>query len=216
MSLRLRWLARQFARPRGLSGRWLIAPWLNRISGPINRLTLTDLQVGPDDDVLEVGFGGGALLEMLLAATRGRVIGVDLSEEMVRRAQLRFRREPRVTILAGSVEKLPLDDASVDRACSVNNVYFWSDPKTAIAELARVVRPGGRVAIAFEPPEELRKWPGHRYGFRLHPPSKIFLLMRQAGFVRIRESEGRGRNPDRFHCLTGVRSTAGSGHDRRG
>lgn len=56
------WLARQFARPSGLAGRWLIAPWLNRISRAMNRLVLAQLGVGPRDDVLEVGFGGGGLL----------------------------------------------------------------------------------------------------------------------------------------------------------
>jgi ubiquinone/menaquinone biosynthesis C-methylase UbiE len=203
-----RFLARQFARPRGLAGRWLIAPWLNRISRTMNSLVLHELRVGPQDDVLEVGFGGGGLLAMLLARTRGRVFGVDVSEAMVMRAQRRFRKEARLSVQAGSVEKLPLEDASVDRAASVNNLYFWADPKAALAELARVIRPGGRLAIAFEPPEELRKWPGHRYGFRLHRPADVFLRMRQAGFIRIRETEGRGRKPDRFFVLTGERGGA--------
>jgi ubiquinone/menaquinone biosynthesis C-methylase UbiE len=200
-----RLLARQFSRPRGLFGRLFIAPWLNRISRRMNRLVLRELQVRPGDDVLEVGFGGGGLLAMLRRATRGALVGVDVSPDMVRRAERRFRGVPGMQFHVGSVEKLPLADASVDRACSVNNIYFWPDPGAGMRELARVVRPGGRVAVAFEPPEELRKWPGHRYGFRLHPPAKIFLAMRQAGFVRIRETEGRGRRPDRFLCLTGER-----------
>lgn len=208
MNFRSRWIAGQFAHPRGLFGRLLIAPWLNRISRKMNRLVLMQLHVGPGDDVLEIGFGGGGLLAMLRGATRGAVIGVDVSPDMVRRAERRFRGVPSLILHVASVEKLPLEDASVDKACSVNNIYFWPDPGAAIRELARVVRPGGRVAIAFEPPEELRKWPGHRYGFRLHPPAKIFLAMRQAGFVRIRESEGRGRKPDRFLCLTGERAGA--------
>ena len=203
-----RWLARQFARPSGVLGAWLIAPWLNRISAAMNRLTLEQLAVGASDDVLELGFGGGALLRELRRATRGRLIGVDLSEVMVKRARRRFRRAERLELHAASAEALPLADASVDRACSVNNLYFWPDPEAALRELARVIRPGGRLAVAFEPPEELRKWPGHRFGFRLFDEAEVRRLMEGAGFVDIRRTEGRGRKPDFFLCLTGERRAA--------
>ena len=204
----LRWLASQFARPRGLAGRLLLGPWLDRISAAMNRLVLEQLEVGRRDDVLEIGFGGGGLLAMLAGATEGRVVGVDVSEAMVRRARRRFGRQPRVEIQLGSVEHLPIGDASIDRACSVNNIYFWPDPAGGMSELARVVRPGGRLAVAFEPPEELRKWPGHRFGFRLFDEGEVRALMEGAGFVQIRRAEGRGRRPDRFLCLTGVRGGA--------
>ena len=203
----LRWLARQFARPSGMAGRFLIAPWLDRISAAMNRLTLAQLEVGRDEDVLEVGFGGGGLLAMLGEATEGHVIGVDVSHVMVERARRRFRGDSRIVSYEASVEALPLDNASVDKACSVNNLYFWPDPAAGMAELARVVRPGGRLAIAFEPPEELRKWPGHRHGFRLFEEDEVRRLMEEAGFTRVRRAEGRGRKPDFFLCLTGERGS---------
>ena len=205
MSLRDAWLARQFARPRGLAGRCLIAPWLNRISAGMTRLALDELEVGRADDVVEVGFGGGGLLALLLRATDGRLIGVDPSKAMVDRARRRFAGEKRLELYLGSVDSMPLPDASVARACSVNNIYFWPDPATGMRELARVVRPGGRLAVAFEPPEELRKWPGHRFGFRLFDEDEVCALMVSAGFVDIRSAEGKGRKPDRFLCLTGER-----------
>ncbi len=203
-----RWLARQFARPSGVAGRLLVGPWLDRISRAMNRLTLEQLDVGPADDVLEVGFGGGELLGELLKATRGRVIGVDLSEAMVKRARRRFRRAARLELHEASVCALPLAAASVDRACSVNNLYFWPDPAAALRELVRVLRLGGRLAIAFEPPEELRKWPGHRHGFRLFNEGEVKRLLEDAGFDHIRRAEGRGRKPDAFLCLTGERTAA--------
>ena len=169
----------------------------------MNRLVLGELGVGPADDVLEIGFGGGELLGRLREATGGRVYGADVSAEAVRRARRRFGDA--VELFETSVEVLPLPDAVVDRACSVNNIYFWEDPAAALAELARVIRPGGRLAIAFEPPEELRKWPGHRHGFRLFDEVEVRDLMRQAGFAAIRRAEGRGRKPDVFLCLTGER-----------
>jgi arsenite methyltransferase len=177
----------------------------------MNRLALAQLDVRPDDDVLEVGFGGGGLLALLLDATGGRVTAVDVSEAMVRRARRRFRGIERLQLRVASVEAIPLADASVDKACSVNSLYFWPDPAAAMRELARVVRPGGRLAIALEPPEELRKWPGHRYGFRLFEETEVRKLMEEAGFTGIECAEGRGRRPDLFLCLTGERAAAEAG-----
>ena len=174
----------------------------------MNRLTLEQLALEPDDRVLEVGFGGGGLLAMILDATEGEVTGVDLSEAMVARARRRFAKVARLRLQRGSVGLLPLPDASIDKACSVNNIYFWPDPGAAMAELARVIRPGGRLAIAFEPPEELRKWPGHRFGFRLFDEAEVRGLMTEARFANIDRAEGRGRMPDRFLCLTGERGAA--------
>jgi arsenite methyltransferase len=210
-SLRLRYLASQFGHPSGWVGRWLIGPWLDRISGPMNRLAFEKLQLAPDDDVLEVGFGGGALLRSFLSATRGKVVGIDISEAMVARARRRFSPEiaaGRLHIHLAPAERLPLPSASIDRACSVNNIYFWPDPAAVMAEFNRVIRPGGMLAIGFEPPEELRKWPGHRFGFRLFDEAEVRRLAQAAGFTDIEVTQGTGRRPDRFLCLSARRLDA--------
>lgn len=207
--MRQKWLARQFAHPRGPIGRWLIAPWLNRISRSMNALALEALELSGNEDVLEVGFGGGDLLALILERTSGKVFGADISATMVARARRRFARQGRrLRLNCASVEALPIETAAVDRACSVNNIYFWSDPAAAMRELARVTRPGGTLSLCFEPAEELRKWPGHRNGFRLFEEEEMRVLMEQAGFRNIGRREGRGRKPDFFLCLTGERAAA--------
>jgi SAM-dependent methyltransferase len=110
-----------------------------------------------------------------------------------------------VELHQASVQRLPLAEASVDKAVSLNSLYFWSDPPAAFRELARVVRPGGLLLIGFEPPEELRKWPGHLHGFRLFEVAEVRALMAAAGFGAIEEAWGTGRKPDRFCCLSGRR-----------
>jgi SAM-dependent methyltransferase len=194
-----------------LVGRFLIAPWLDRISRDMNALALACLKLEREDWVLEVGFGGGGLLRSLLLGTRGEVFGADLSEMLIARARVRFARDVRrgrLHLYRASVESLPLPPATVTRAVSVNSLYFWPDPAAAMAELARVVKPGGRLAIAFEPAAELRKWPGHRYGFRLFEVAEVQALMEAAGFGPIEQSWGTGRRPARFCCLSGERIDA--------
>jgi len=192
-----RYLAVQFARPHGAVGRFLIAPWLDRISRAMNRLALERLDLGPGETVLEVGFGGGALLRRL--RRRGaRVSGVDVSPEMVARAR-------GFDVRLATAERLPFPSATFDKAVSVNSLYFWPDPAAALAELARVLRPGGRLVLCFEPPEELRKWRGHVHGFRLMEVAQVRALIEGAGFGGVEEAWGRGLKPDRFCCLSATR-----------
>jgi ubiquinone/menaquinone biosynthesis C-methylase UbiE len=184
-----RYLAGQFARPYGPIGRWLIAPWLDRINGPMSRLALEALAAPAGERVLEIGFGGGGVLAALHDAGC-KVAGVDVSQEMVARGQ---RRLPDAALYAAPVERLPFNEAEFDVAVSLNSLYFWPDLRAAFAELARVVRPGGRLVLGFEPPEELIKWRGHRYGFRLVSVEEARALMEAAGFGGIEERWGTGR-----------------------
>lgn len=206
-----RYLARQFARPRGLVGRFLLGPWLDRISRRMNALALAELDVGREEWVLEIGFGGGDLLRSILAATSREVFGAEVSNVMLARARRRFAREVRrgrLRLYRASAEKLPLPDAALDKAVSVNSLYFWPDPPGALAEFARVVKPGGKLVLCFEPAEELSKWPGHRFGFRLLGVAEMRRLMGEAGFDDIGEAWATGRRPDRFCALSGVRRDA--------
>jgi arsenite methyltransferase len=179
----------------------------------MNALALDCLRLERQDWVLEVGFGGGGLLRSLLLGTRGEVFGADLSDALIARARDRFARDVRrgrLHLLRASVEQLPLPPETVTKAVSVNSLYFWPDPAAALAELGRVMKPGGRLVIVFEPAAELRKWPGHRFGFRLFEPAEVRTLMEAAGFAEVTERWGRGRKPARFCCLSAERIGANS------
>ncbi len=174
----------------------------------MNRMTFERLDIRPDDHVLEVGFGGGDLIEWMLAATRAEVTGVDLSEAMVQRARRRFADEVgqgRLRVFSAEVENMPLPDASVDRACSVNSLYFWADAPAALAEFARLLRRGGRLVLCFQTPEAVRAWPGHIHGFRAYGADEVAALMAAGGFQNVFASSGADRAVGEFVCMSGER-----------
>src|SRR5262249_42195405 len=98
--------------------------------------------------VADVGCGTGSLT-FELARIADKVVGVDLSSEMLRRAQAlaRQRGVKNVEFRRGDAERIPLETASVDGAFSVMVLHFLEDPARAVAELVRVTRPGGSVVL---------------------------------------------------------------------
>ena len=178
-------MARQFARPRGLFGRLFLGGMLDRANVRTNALVFDVMAVAASDCVLEVGFGGGDLLVRLAGAVPGgRVEGVELSDPMLGRVRARIRRSAladRVRLHAGSVEALPFDSGQFDCACSVNTIYFWPDLQCGLTELARVLRPGGRLVLGFGCDEALRRAGYEERGFSLYTPAQIEDALRASG-----------------------------------
>jgi SAM-dependent methyltransferase len=102
----------------------------------------------PGERVLDIGTGTGWAAR--LAARRGaRVTAVDIAPGMLKAAeQLSDGLEPRPAFLQASAEALPFDDAAFDGVMSTYGVIFADDPSATIDEMARVLRPGGRMALA--------------------------------------------------------------------
>jgi SAM-dependent methyltransferase len=187
-------LARQLRRPSGLLGKHLISRMLDRVNSARHDLTLEQLAPAPDDRVLEVGFGGGGLLDRVQQrVTRGFAAGVELSTAMLDHARRRFGERivtDRFELAQGRVEALPYPSASFDKVYTVNTIYFWSDPALAFAELRRVLRPGGLLLCTFAPRSVMRRhWVAGR-GYNLHEPEEIVALMERAGFVDLRLVRG--------------------------
>ena len=111
---------------------------------------LADLQAG--ETVLDLGSGSGmdAFYAAGLVGPTGRVYGVDFTQEQLDKAR-RIADDKglaHVEFREGRIEALPLDDASVDCVTSNGVINLCPDKKAVFAEAARVLRPGGRLAIA--------------------------------------------------------------------
>ena len=113
-----RFIAQQLSHPTGLVGS-LMGRLMNRHNARLNAFALEHLTLGPQERLLEIGFGGGVMLEALLKRA-GYVAGVDRSRVMVERARTRFRSavaSGRAEFLEGSVESMRLR-ASCARAAA--------------------------------------------------------------------------------------------------
>jgi SAM-dependent methyltransferase len=107
----------------------------------------------PGETVLDIGSGGG--IDSILAARRvgstGRAIGLDMVESMIERARANAAEagvDGRTEFLHGEMEEIPLPDGSVDVVISNGVLNLSARKSRALAEIFRVLRPGGRISLA--------------------------------------------------------------------
>lgn len=149
----------------------------------------------PGETVLDLGSGGGidALIAAQLVGPAGKVLGIDVTEEMVQLARRNASEAEaaNVEFLHGRIEQLPLPDSSVDVVISNCVINFSDDKPAVLAEACRVLKPGGRLTVsdivAFhaypsELDQPLRTITGCTNGITLH--DEYLRLLQRVGFAK--------------------------------
>jgi len=147
------------------------------------------LDIPPGGIALDVGSGPGSVTASLAESVGpdGLALGIDISEPMLARA-VRAEAGPQVGFLRADAQRLPLRDQTVDAVVSIAVLQLIPDPFAALAEIARVLRPGGRLAIMVPivrgTPDLWRRLPnGGAYVFG---EDEIGDFLEEHGFVSVR------------------------------
>jgi demethylmenaquinone methyltransferase / 2-methoxy-6-polyprenyl-1,4-benzoquinol methylase len=115
------------------------------------RALVTGIAARPDQRVLDVATGTGMVAAELIRRTGCRVVGLDQSDHMLAAARTRLSREPalaeRLELVHGQAERLPFADGEFDALTFTYLLRYVDDRAATMRELARVVRPGGRIGM---------------------------------------------------------------------
>ncbi|MDJ0734549.1 MAG: class I SAM-dependent methyltransferase [Nostocaceae cyanobacterium] len=201
-----KFLAQQLRQPWGWFGGQIISRVLNRDNASMNELALEMLNPSQGDCILEVGFGGGYLLNKILADSGVKLVaGVDISPEMVAFCQRRFQSEiatGKLQLHCGNLEDLPYRLAYFTKICTVNTIYFWSDVKQTLARMHGVLRQGGLLVICFNSQGFLKQTILPKYGFQAYEVERVKDWMKLVGFQNIYWLEKSDTKQD-FICIVG-------------
>ena len=156
--------------------------------------------------ILDVGCGSGIVTRDIARLTKGKVIGIDGSEDMIKVAEKILKDFKNVELRVGSAEKLPFDDNTFD-IVTCNLLLMWADnPQKVVNEMARVTKHGGRVLASLEPD----------YGGKLHWPENPKIDPVFAGNA-IKERGGDphiGRKLRLLFVRAGLKTKIGIGNNR--
>ncbi len=119
----------------------------------ITEKTIRRMELRPGERVLDLGCGAGWATRILARLVgegpegHGQVVGLDISDEMVRRARSASKDFDNVMFVVGSAEKIPWEENFFDKVLSVESFYYYPDQDRALHELFRVLAPRGRLFI---------------------------------------------------------------------
>jgi ubiquinone/menaquinone biosynthesis C-methylase UbiE len=169
-------------------------------SSPVSRAVVEEISPRPGECVVDVGAGMGPAT-VHAAKTGAIVLAVDPTPYMRRILELRrlgHRRRDAIRIVDGSAERIPTADGSVDAVWTVNTMHHWTDLDAAMGELARVLRPGGRLLLVdedFDDPahpafERMQNRRAHRaHHFATIDPVDVAAKLSAAGFASANGSK---------------------------
>ena len=186
-------LAGQHGHPRGVMGR-ILGEQMVRQHVPETTWTISLLNLRPEHQILEIGFGAGRAVQLVAAqAINGYVSGIDISQEMVRSANRRNARAikaGRITLRQGDVTTLPFADGQFDKIFSIQTLYFWPDSPRALAELFRVLKPGGVLVITLSTGTNDGAGGSGLEHYQQVLEEQIIPAMKQLGFAKAEIKQG--------------------------
>jgi ubiquinone/menaquinone biosynthesis C-methylase UbiE len=185
--------ARKYARRSGLASRLVYAPFARKI---VAYLSPSD----PSPAIVDLGCGPGQLaIELGRLRPQARFVGVDSSSEMLQIATENAGKAGLSNYEArlGTAEEIPLEPGSVDLVVSQSSFHEWEDPPRGLAEIYRVLRPGGSLILKDYNLAWLSDWKRKLLG-RLHHldmfkfgADQVAALLSEAGFDQI-QARGQG------------------------
>src|SRR5690606_34254386 len=194
-------VAAQLAKPEGEAG-IETAAHMNVSNGDMTRYAIDLLAYQPDAQVLEIGPGNGNFAAYVLSKGHGvRYTGVDRSETMVKEAREINKHHistERVRFEWTDGLTFPFPNQSFDNIFTVNTLYFWENPGIQLAEVRRMLKPGGTFCLAIASRAFMEQLPFTAYGFTLYTPEAAQELLLTNGFsgvdTTIREHKTTGAN----------------------
>ena len=162
-----------------------------------------------NDHVLEIGFGTGKFInEIAKLLNKGLIEGIDLSDTMVavaKRKNKKYIANGKVIIKQGDFEKTPYNDDSFDKICSANTIYFWPNPDNYTKRIFRILKPGGKLILAFEDKDQLESRPISTDVFKFYSLDEIKNLLNRNRFSGDIDIFSKKIKSQRYHCAVAAK-----------
>lgn len=187
MSKFTEYIGSQFGNPRGFVGK-VCCVLMNIINKAMYKNTVSVMNISPDENMLDIGYGNGYLLNCVYKKTKANLYGIDISEDMKIQATKRNKkalRDGKLFLDTGDCCDLKYADDFFAAVTSINTVYFWEDTLKGLSEIYRTLKAGGSFYNVVYTKEWLNKLSYTEKGFKKYGPEELAQFGRTAGFENI-------------------------------
>jgi len=184
----------QCRKPSGSFGRF-VGRSMNFGHTKVRHWGLSHISIKPDSYVLDIGCGGGKTVkEIASSVSKGKVYGIDYSEDMVqlsKKINESLIQQGIVEIMHGTVSSLPFPDSMFDFITAFESYYFWPDLNNDLKETKRVLKPGGTFLIVNEVYKDSQfekrnsKWV-KLLDMQIHTPDEYTDFLSEAGYQIVK------------------------------
>ncbi|WP_421774131.1 class I SAM-dependent methyltransferase [Gracilimonas sp.] len=178
-------LSEQLKRPTGEAG-LEVAKALNESNQGLYDLAFEMLDLKPNQNILEIGFGNGRHFSQYLEIEADlKLTGVDYSAYMCEEAKARNATlidAGKLTIHCSETSSLPFKENEFDLITAINVIYFLDPPEPHLQEIRRVLKPGGSFLIGYRPRQSIEHLEFTRHNFLLYETDELIDLIISTGF----------------------------------
>jgi len=196
------YFSRQARKPSGLFGRFFMTRVFVKGNLALNRLMTGLVDADGNDQILEIGFGPGAVVfDMANALTDGMVEGIDFSDAMISVATKKNKHHisaGKVKLIHGNFDETEYETESFHTVCSSNTIYFWPDPEATLSRIFHVLKPGGSLVLAFGGKEKLKDMSLDMDVFTLYSIEDVQNLLTKSGFPSHEVHTANGPDSDAY------------------
>ena len=167
MKLIYKHIAQQFENSVGFGGKTSTIA-MNFLNQKRHKIIVEKNDIQATDTIFEIGFGNGYLLHKLSNNNPQKIYGIEISADMLKIATRKNKKkieQGKMELLLADIQNLPLDDFSIDKAYTINTVYFWKNIDKRFSEIKRILKPNGIVINILYLKKYLDKLPITQYGF---------------------------------------------------
>ena len=175
----------QAGKPTGLMG--VLFGWvMHRSNRQMNQTIAESIQLAGDESLLEIGCGTGDALALLAPRLPdGRIVGIDHSEVMVRRAIKTNRQYQNVTIELAGLESYSAKPEAFNWVLVSNVHQFWQDPLECFCRIKELLKPDGVVTVAVRIHNPKNRSFFSKIGYNQAKQDELFEQLKQAGFTNL-------------------------------
>ena len=186
-----KYVSSQFKNPRGIGG-VVISIIQNVVNKAMYKKAVSLVNLQSNENILDIGYGNGHLLEMIYKKNPVNLYGIDISNDAKDMATKRNKKADVVGQLhlnVGDCCDLPYGDDMFDAVTSINTVYFWRDTVKGLSEIRRTLKKGKSFYNIVFTKAYLNTIKYTRNGYKKFEPEELIEYGKQAGFESIEIKE---------------------------